>query len=177
MHRHLFKGADAEERQAICPNPDSRRADTDAFAMIPLVEPVQLYIVFQLPSIENSFLCIQTSRVYNNQNRAISTPTNKMAIAPHIEERSTLNASPPSQPQTHIPTPPNGEKPRVMLIPFDPESEEQSERLRLTRVACGWKADKVPLWREKQSSGDMSIHWVVSILYFVHSCRRCFIVP
>ena len=89
-----------------------------------------------------------------------------MAITPHIEERSTLNASPQPQPQTHIPTPPNVEKPRIMLIPFDPESEEQSERLRLTRVACGWKADKVPLWREKQSNGDMSIHWVVSIFIF-----------
>lgn len=88
-----------------------------------------------------------------------------MAVTPHTEERSTLNASPPPQPRTHVPTPPNGETPKIMLIPFDPESDEQSERLRLTRVACGWKADKVPLWREKQRSGDMSIHWVVSLIF------------
>lgn len=61
-----------------------------------------------------------------------------------------------------------------MLIPFDPESEEQSEKLRLTRVACGWKADKVPLWREKQRSGDMSIHWVVSIRPVIRfACHNC----
>lgn len=58
------------------------------------------------------------------------------------------------------------EKPHVVLIPWDPESAEHCERLRLQRVACGWKMDKIEVWREKQREGKMSIHWAVSDYFF-----------
>lgn len=65
----------------------------------------------------------------------------------------------------HVPTSPSSEKPKIVLIPWDWESEEQCERLRLHRVACGWKADKVPTWRECQREGTMNLHWAVSGLF------------
>ena len=99
-----------------------------------------------------------------------------MAVKPDIEVHTTTSdpAPEPSQAQIQVPTPSNDKKLKVMLIPFDPESEEQSDRLQLTRIACGWKADKIPLWRERQRSGDMSIHWVVSLSLSCFNCRMSF---
>jgi len=60
------------------------------------------------------------------------------------------------------------EKPHVVLIPWDPESPEHCQRLRLQRVACGWKMEKIQAWRKYQREGKMSIHWAVSDSYFCH---------
>lgn len=84
-------------------------------------------------------------------------------MAPHAETRpSNGTRGAATNGTTNNGTHAAAEKPKVMLIPFDPESEEQCERLRLHRVACGWKADKVPGWRECQREGTMSLHWAVS---------------
>lgn len=50
---------------------------------------------------------------------------------------------------------------KVTLIPWDPESEEHSQRLYDQRIACGWKAEKVGRWKELQREGVMAIHWVI----------------
>ncbi|KAI4595179.1 hypothetical protein KJ359_007155 [Pestalotiopsis sp. 9143b] len=49
----------------------------------------------------------------------------------------------------------------VTLIPWDPESADHVERLRLQRIACGWKVQQVDNWRDSQRSGDIGMHWVV----------------
>ncbi|KAI0023880.1 hypothetical protein F4780DRAFT_769120 [Xylariomycetidae sp. FL0641] len=49
----------------------------------------------------------------------------------------------------------------VYLIPWDPDSEEHVERMRMQRVACGWKIECVEDWRDSQRNGDIGLHWVV----------------
>ncbi|KAI1811802.1 hypothetical protein GGS20DRAFT_561185 [Poronia punctata] len=49
----------------------------------------------------------------------------------------------------------------VYLIPWDPDSEEHVERMKVQRIACGWKVELVESWRESQRKGDMGMHWVV----------------
>lgn len=53
--------------------------------------------------------------------------------------------------------------PLVALIPWDPESPEQRERLYQQRIACGWNQEAIGKWRDAQLKGQMAIHWVVSI--------------
>lgn len=53
-------------------------------------------------------------------------------------------------------------KSKVILIPWDPDSEEHVHRLYDQRIACGWKSDLVEeKWRHLQREGKMAIHWVV----------------
>lgn len=97
-------------------------------------------------------------------------------MAPHAETPTSNGTNGEVANGTHVPTPPSAEKPKVMLIPFDPENEEQCERLRLHRVACGWKADLVPKWRKCQREGTMSLHWAVSylLLFWLFTVREVF---
>ena len=65
--------------------------------------------------------------------------------------------------------PPSQEKPtisEVILIPWDPDSPEHAERLRLQRVACGWSRDQVERWRIQQREGTKALHWIVSRMLF-----------
>ncbi|KAL2107153.1 hypothetical protein VUR80DRAFT_5654 [Thermomyces stellatus] len=50
---------------------------------------------------------------------------------------------------------------KVELIPWDPTSEEQVERLYDQRVACGWHEEAVPRWREAQLNGTKVTYWIV----------------
>ena len=50
----------------------------------------------------------------------------------------------------------------VYLIPWDPDSQEHVDRMKLQRIACGWKVDQVDAWRETQRNGQSGLHWVVS---------------
>ncbi len=51
---------------------------------------------------------------------------------------------------------------KVVLVPWDPDSDQHVQRLYEQRVACGWKQDKVEVLRSSQREGRMAIHWVVS---------------
>ncbi|KAI1366288.1 hypothetical protein F5Y08DRAFT_142173 [Xylaria arbuscula] len=60
----------------------------------------------------------------------------------------------------------SGEKPTkgplpVYLIPWDPDSQEHVDRMKLQRIACGWKVQQVDSWRETQRTGQAGLHWVV----------------
>jgi hypothetical protein len=57
--------------------------------------------------------------------------------------------------------------PKVVLVPWDPDSEEHVERLFGQRIACGWKSDYVQKWRKLQREGQVAFHWVVSFFYFM----------
>ncbi|KAH6668921.1 hypothetical protein B0J14DRAFT_153250 [Halenospora varia] len=62
-------------------------------------------------------------------------------------------------------SPPPSESPKstvssVHLIPFDPESQEHIERLKLQRLACGWNVELVDKWITQQRKGAKSIHWI-----------------
>lgn len=50
----------------------------------------------------------------------------------------------------------------VVLIPWDPDSPAHVERMRLQRVACGWKVENVDSWRTLQRESKMGLHWIVS---------------
>ncbi|KAI8948545.1 hypothetical protein F4801DRAFT_604347 [Xylaria longipes] len=49
----------------------------------------------------------------------------------------------------------------IYLIPWDPDSQEHVDRMRLQRIACGWKVEEVEGWRDPQRKGDIGLHWVV----------------
>ncbi|KAI1128715.1 hypothetical protein F5Y10DRAFT_264905 [Nemania abortiva] len=49
----------------------------------------------------------------------------------------------------------------VYLIPWDPDSQEHVDRMKLQRIACGWKVEEVDGWREPQREGRIGLHWVV----------------
>ncbi|KAI0868282.1 hypothetical protein GGS24DRAFT_219597 [Hypoxylon argillaceum] len=51
--------------------------------------------------------------------------------------------------------------PPLYLIPWDPDSQEHVDRLRLQRIACGWKVEQVEIWRDPQRKGEIGLHWVV----------------
>lgn len=51
---------------------------------------------------------------------------------------------------------------QVELIAWDPESTQHVERMRLQRIACGWKQEKVESWRGLQRAGKITLQWVVS---------------
>ena len=50
----------------------------------------------------------------------------------------------------------------MVLIPWDPESPEQVERLYQQRVACGWYENDVESWRGRQRSGAIALQWMVT---------------
>ncbi|GAP88177.1 hypothetical protein SAMD00023353_1500450 [Rosellinia necatrix] len=49
----------------------------------------------------------------------------------------------------------------VYLIPWDPDSQEHVDRMKIQRIACGWKVDQVDGWRDPQRKGQIGLHWVV----------------
>ncbi|KAI1267459.1 hypothetical protein F5Y18DRAFT_303512 [Xylariaceae sp. FL1019] len=49
----------------------------------------------------------------------------------------------------------------VYLIPWDPDSQDHIDRMKLQRIACGWKVDEVDSWPQKQKKGVVGLHWVV----------------
>ncbi|KAI0457455.1 hypothetical protein F5B21DRAFT_464487 [Xylaria acuta] len=49
----------------------------------------------------------------------------------------------------------------IYLIPWDPDSQEHVDRMKLQRIACGWKVDEVEGWRDLQRKGEIGLHWVV----------------
>ena len=57
---------------------------------------------------------------------------------------------------------PKMQRPPVILIPWDPDSEEHVDRMVLQRIACGWKQDYVEGWRQQQREGKIGLHWIVS---------------
>ncbi|KAK8083809.1 hypothetical protein PG996_002590 [Apiospora saccharicola] len=58
-------------------------------------------------------------------------------------------------------TPPGGGRPAIILVPWDPDSPDHVERMRLQRVACGWKQDGAEGWRPLQREGKIGLHWIV----------------
>ncbi|KAK8050714.1 hypothetical protein PG994_012444 [Apiospora phragmitis] len=55
----------------------------------------------------------------------------------------------------------SAEKPAILLVPWDPDSPAHVERMRLQRVACGWKQDGAESWRPLQREGKIGLHWIV----------------
>jgi hypothetical protein len=53
-------------------------------------------------------------------------------------------------------------KAQIILLPWDPDSPEQVERLYQQRIACGWNKEAVEGWRVLQRAGKIALHWVVS---------------
>ncbi|KAI3328184.1 hypothetical protein F4824DRAFT_429428 [Ustulina deusta] len=49
----------------------------------------------------------------------------------------------------------------VYLIPWDPDSQEHVDRMKLQRIACGWKVEQVDGWKDAQRKGHAGLHWVV----------------
>lgn len=56
---------------------------------------------------------------------------------------------------------------KIVLIPWDAESEEHVERMRLQRVACGWRADEVQQWAKKQRDGTRIMYWMVGLSWHI----------
>jgi len=48
---------------------------------------------------------------------------------------------------------------KIVLIPWDATSDEQYQRMYDQRVACGWRADELPEWKEKQIKGTKFLYW------------------
>ncbi|KAI0409836.1 hypothetical protein F4802DRAFT_592720 [Xylaria palmicola] len=49
----------------------------------------------------------------------------------------------------------------IYLIPWDPNSQEHVDRMKLQRIVCGWKVEQVDEWREPQRQGQIGLYWVV----------------
>ncbi|KAI0096667.1 hypothetical protein GGR51DRAFT_26261 [Nemania sp. FL0031] len=49
----------------------------------------------------------------------------------------------------------------IYLVPWDPDSQEHVDRMKLQRIACGWKVEQVESWRDPQRMGENGLHWVV----------------
>lgn len=58
---------------------------------------------------------------------------------------------------------------KVVLVPWDPDNEEQVQRMQDQRLACGFRTDEVPAWREKHRKGVKAMYWVVSALHWHHT--------
>ncbi|KAI1164602.1 hypothetical protein F5B18DRAFT_614624 [Nemania serpens] len=56
---------------------------------------------------------------------------------------------------------PSSTLPAVYLIPWDPNSQGHVDRMKLQRIACGWKVEQVDGWRDPQRQGHIGLHWVV----------------
>lgn len=50
---------------------------------------------------------------------------------------------------------------KVYLIPWDPSSEEQYQRMQDQRLSCGLRVDEVPAWKDKHLKGVKTMYWVV----------------
>ncbi|KAI1314243.1 hypothetical protein F5Y03DRAFT_6293 [Xylaria venustula] len=62
----------------------------------------------------------------------------------------------------------------VYLIPWDPDSQEHVDRMKLQRIACGWKFDQVDSWKDPQRKGQVGLHWVCNNL--ATSARKCWLM-
>ncbi|KAI1827215.1 hypothetical protein F4861DRAFT_437702 [Xylaria intraflava] len=49
----------------------------------------------------------------------------------------------------------------VYLIPWDPDSQDHRDRMKLQRIACGWNFDQIDNWKDAQRAGELGLHWVV----------------
>ncbi|KAI1119239.1 hypothetical protein F5Y14DRAFT_397130 [Nemania sp. NC0429] len=56
---------------------------------------------------------------------------------------------------------PGSRIPSVYLVPWDPNSQAHVDRMKLQRIACGWKVNLVDGWRDLQRQGHTGLHWVV----------------
>lgn len=52
---------------------------------------------------------------------------------------------------------------KVELIPWDHTSEAHYERMYDQRIACGWRANEVPDWKDSQLKGNKAMYWVVRL--------------
>lgn len=52
---------------------------------------------------------------------------------------------------------------KVELVPWDPDSNQQYERMFDQRVACGWRETEVPDWKEAQLKRTKVLYWIVSL--------------
>lgn len=50
---------------------------------------------------------------------------------------------------------------KVYLVPWDAADPAHFERMQAQRVACGWRADEVGEWADKQAAGTKVMYWVV----------------
>ena len=72
-----------------------------------------------------------------------------------------------------IPVPPiKSSKPEILLIPWDPTSDEHVQRLKQQRTACGWDDEAVEGWRAAQEGGTLNLQWLVSSPLFLRSLLR-----
>lgn len=51
---------------------------------------------------------------------------------------------------------------KVCLVPWDPEDEQQYQRMYDQRIGCGWREGEVDEWRQKQLGGTKVLYWIVS---------------
>ena len=51
----------------------------------------------------------------------------------------------------------------VELIPWDPNNEQQFQRMVDQRHACGWCHDEIDLWKENMLNNEKFLWWVVSL--------------
>ncbi|SPO02017.1 uncharacterized protein DNG_04690 [Cephalotrichum gorgonifer] len=50
---------------------------------------------------------------------------------------------------------------KVELLPWDPTSESQYQRLYDQRVACGWHEDEISEWKDQQLKETKTLYWIV----------------
>lgn len=62
------------------------------------------------------------------------------------------------------------QRPKVDLVPWDPNDQRQFQRMVAQRIACGWRAEEVPEWKLKVLKGVKLLYWVVSAQYWLTSC-------
>lgn len=55
-----------------------------------------------------------------------------------------------------------GKYDKVELIPWDPDNEQQFQRMVDQRHACGWNFDEVQVWKESMLKNEKFLYWVVS---------------
>jgi ribosomal protein S18 acetylase RimI-like enzyme len=52
-------------------------------------------------------------------------------------------------------------KPSVVLIPWDPASQQHIDRMVEQRRTCGWHAQRVPVqWRDAHLAGTKCVYWI-----------------
>ncbi|PVH75198.1 hypothetical protein DL98DRAFT_466739 [Cadophora sp. DSE1049] len=56
----------------------------------------------------------------------------------------------------------------MSVIPWDPTSKQQFERLRQQRISCGWGEENVSNWRNQQLAGQKVLLWL--LLSPTHPC-------
>ena len=54
-----------------------------------------------------------------------------------------------------------GKYDKVRLIPWDAADVKQYQRMYDQRIACGWRHEEVPEWKDKVLAGTKFLYWVV----------------